>query len=558
MPKIEQFLNYSDVKACYELTPYNATKAIQIIEILKEYFKGFYIFLEKAKEQPNPGFTFRPIDLISELDLIAKNNYSYEYQFIYDVADLIGELKDGHTRLYSSVYNKYAFYQGLSLYSVIKKDGTQQIKVFNDVKDPSNIECQVIDIDDRPAIDVITEFAKNNIKKSRDLSVRFNYALASLSFVNGAFSIDGQLFTLRTQLPKKPNISYTLNCNDKISKITREWQVPINDKSIIVSQYKSPYINGNSVGKANLIFDAFIASFYILQDFGVVLISTESSEDYLKYLYLSDLTFGFELLATIGIKKIILDLSNNGGGDVFVAQYITKLLFPNIQTFPLDMKVNNIILPFIEETSKIKLKKVGDIFHYTTFIPINTNKSFNNVTDFIGNNTYTRGGIQVKLTSKAFLNQTAIYGGTLELSTPPKLPWTEKDIIILTNGICVSACALLTQRLAEINVPTISVGGFPNTRFSFATFSGGAAYNTDSIVTSLGQLKNLNSSLVSSLSIPSTLTLYFTIAEAYSIKNPNEILEFSFRPADYQLYYDERSARDPSYLWIQAAKYFEK
>ncbi|KAF0548418.1 peptidase s41 family protein [Gigaspora margarita] len=437
-------------------------------------------------------------------------------------------------------------------------DSILQIKVFNDVKDPSNIECQVINIDDRPAIDVITEYAKNNISKSRDLSIRFNYALASLSFGGyGDFSIYGQSFTLRTQLPKTPSISYTLNCNDKISKITREWQVPINDKSNIVWQYKSPYINGNSVGKANLIFDAFIARFYILQDFGVVLISTEVSADSLKYHYLSDLTFGFELLATIGIKKIILDLSNNGGGDVFIAQYIAKLLFPNIQTFPLDIKVNNISIPFIEETSKIK-QKVGDIFHYKTFISVNTNNSFNNVTDFIGNNTYNRSDIQLKFTSKAFLNQTAINGGILELSTPPKLPWTEKDIIILTNGICESSCALLTQRLAEINVPTISVGGFPNTQFSFATLSGGASYDTSSIVTSLGQLKNLNSSLISSLSIPSTLTLHFTLAEAYSIKNPSEVLEFSFRPADYQLYYDERSARDPSYLWIQAAKFFEK
>ncbi|CAG8704528.1 8629_t:CDS:2, partial [Gigaspora rosea] len=196
-------------------------------------------------------------------------------------------------------------------------------------------------IDDRPANDVITEFARNNINKSRDQG-------------NGDFSISGQSFTLQSQLP---SISYILNCNDKISKILCEWQVPINDKSNIVWQYNSPYINGNSVGKANLIFDAFIARFYILQDFGVVLISTESSDDALKYPYLSDLTSGFELLATI-----------------------------------------------------------------------------------------------------AFRNQTAIYGGTLELSTPAKLPWTEKDIIILTNRICESSCALLTQRLAEINVPIISDG----------------------------------------------------------------------------------------------------
>ncbi|CAG8672503.1 15832_t:CDS:2, partial [Dentiscutata heterogama] len=271
-------------------------------------------------------------------------------------------------------------------------------------------------------------------------------------------------------------ISYTLNCNNKISKITREWQVPINGKSNIIWQYKSPYISGTTVGKATLIFDAFIARFYILQDFGVVLISTESilnTDSALKYRFLSDIVVGFRLLADKGIEK---------------------LLFPNIQSFPLDMKVNNISMPFIEEVSKLK-SQVGSLFHYKTFI--STGKSFNSVMDFIGNNTYTRGGIQLKFTSKAFLNDTSIYGGTLELSTPPKLPWTEKDIIILTNGLCESSCSIITQRLAEINVPTISVGGFPNTQFSFASFSGGASFSTDSIAYYLGKLKNLDNSLIS-------------------------------------------------------------
>ncbi|CAG8803099.1 10566_t:CDS:2, partial [Gigaspora rosea] len=36
---------------------------------------------------------------------------------------------------------------------------------------------------------------------------------------------------------------------------------------------------------------------------------------------------GFKLFADKGIKKIILDLSNNDGGDVFIGHYINKLLF---------------------------------------------------------------------------------------------------------------------------------------------------------------------------------------------------------------------------------------
>ncbi|CAG8774610.1 15046_t:CDS:1, partial [Dentiscutata heterogama] len=57
-----------------------------------------------------------------------------------------------------------------------------------------------------------------------------------------------------------------------------------------------------------------------------------------------------------------------------------------------------------------------------------------------------------KYTSKAFHNDSTLYSGILKFPTPPKLPWTEKDIIILTNGLCQSSCAIITQRLAEINV----------------------------------------------------------------------------------------------------------
>ncbi|CAG8580353.1 25066_t:CDS:2, partial [Dentiscutata erythropus] len=544
----EEFLNYYDIKACYELAPYNKTKAIQVIETVKENLKGFYALLDQAKEEQDSGFALRPIDLISELDLVLKNNYSHEFQFIYAVADLIGELRDGHTKLHSYNYHKYGFHQGLSMYSVIRKDGTQQIKIFNDIKEPSNTDCQVIDIDDKPAIDVITEFARNHTNLARDLSSRFNSALASLAFRNGDFYIAGQLFTVRNQLPKYPSISYTLNCNGKISKITREWQVPINSV-----QYKSPYINGTSVGKSTLIFDAGIAGFYILQDFGVVLISTEKPLNSDVYRFLTNVTIGFKLLADKGIKRIILDLSNNEGGQIFVAHYINKLLFPNIQTFPLDYKVNNISIPFIKEMSKLK-KEIGNIFNYKTFISEKTNSPFDNVNDFIGNNVYIRGGDQVRYTSRAFFNDTALHSG---IPTPPKLPWTRKDIIILTNGLCRSSCALITQRMAEINASTIAVGGFPNTRFSFAQRAGGEATDTSYIKTLFKQLKNLDRSLVTKLSLPSDLKLSFTLAEAYSIKNP-EVMDFAFRPADYQLYYNEQNARDPSHLWIKAAKYFKK
>ncbi|RIB30409.1 hypothetical protein C2G38_2053803 [Gigaspora rosea] len=500
------------------------------------------------------------MDLLSELDLLLKKNYSYEYQFMYAVEDLIAEMRDGHTKFKTTNYSTLYFYQEFSMYSVIKPDGTQQIKVFDDSIDPSTIDCQVIYIDGKPAIDVITEYARNHVQDSRDLSVRFNYALASLSFGARDFRITGQTFTFRTRLPTDPSTSYTLNCSDRISNITKEWRIPTGASidtfyAPIISKYKSSYINETSVGNASLIFDAIISRFYVLQDFGIVLISTEDTQNFTSdqtIRFLDDIVVGFTLLANRGIKKIVLDLSNNTGGVVSIADFIIKLLFPSIAIFPEDIKVTDVTTAFIKESSNAN--NSYDLFNYRSFISTKTNASFNNLDEFIGNNTYIRGGTQVKYTTKAFRNETIEF---LNYPVPPKFPWTEENLVILTNGICGSSCALIVQRLAEVNVPTVSVGGFPNTRFSFASFTGGTVVQSSSVNSFLDAYPNLNN-FDSRLTLPEHFVLSFTVAEVYSVNNPDEVMDFSYRPADYQLYYDERSARDPSSLWIQAEKYIKK
>ncbi|CAG8778066.1 37859_t:CDS:2, partial [Gigaspora margarita] len=66
-----EYLNYTEVKACYESNPFNQTNA---------------------------------------------NEYAVE--------DLIAEMRDGHTAFSTTNYS-LVFYQEFSMYSVIKPDGTQ-------------------------------------------------------------------------------------------------------------------------------------------------------------------------------------------------------------------------------------------------------------------------------------------------------------------------------------------------------------------------------------------------------------------------------------------------
>ncbi|CAG8759949.1 4097_t:CDS:1, partial [Funneliformis caledonium] len=93
----------------------------------------------------------------------------------------------------------------------------------------------------------------------------------------------------------------------------------------------------------------------------------------------------------------------------------------------------------------------------------NTGKTFSTVEEFIGNNTYIRGGTPTSFTSKfvdknsqGFTLFTKLLAGHIN-----EYKWKSKDVVILTNGHCGSSCSLITHRMAEkFNVSTIAVGGY--------------------------------------------------------------------------------------------------
>ncbi|CAG8718502.1 17394_t:CDS:2, partial [Dentiscutata heterogama] len=205
--------SYTDVKDCYESFLFDK----DTIDTLTGLINGFYSFLDKAKEPPQPGFDFRPMDLIAELELLQNKYYASLYDFIVtiDVKHLFNDLKDAHTKFSSDCFAAFAFYTNMTFYSVVD-NGEQKIKVFNDTIDPSNIDCEVTHIDGQQAFKVISEFAKDSIYGSRDLGVRFNIALDH-PYVETSFAI-------RHEIPEKPDIIYTLKCdNTNLFDVKRNW-----------------------------------------------------------------------------------------------------------------------------------------------------------------------------------------------------------------------------------------------------------------------------------------------------------------------------------------------
>ncbi|KAF0523923.1 peptidase s41 family protein [Gigaspora margarita] len=356
--------SYADAKDCYESFPFDKDVASKTIDTLTGLIGGFYSFLDKAKEPPQPGFDFRSMDLMAELDLFRNKSYTTLYDFTIDIQHLINDLKDAHMDF--------------------------EIKVFADDIDRSNNDCEVTHIDGQQAFNVISDYAKNSVSMSRDPSVRFNIALDLTS--------EPVSFAIRTELPTKPDITYTLKCNN-----TNEFNVKRNltafTSSTILNKFndsksyfdnicnptkgsKQPASSSFRLRKIAKTFNAVngilakrdqnvtiirtvnkFVNFYKVQDFGVVQIFTEV----LSVDMLANVTQGFKDLANTGVKKIVLDLSDNLGGALIVILFFNLLLFPNTYpTFDFDIRISEQMKLAI--TEQFKLATLNNIFDMSVYV----------------------------------------------------------------------------------------------------------------------------------------------------------------------------------------------
>ncbi|KAF0442327.1 peptidase s41 family protein [Gigaspora margarita] len=223
--------SFSDVSSCYNSFKFDNNIRTATIDTIKKILNGFYVFNDQAKQPPESGFTFDPVDISKELDSIAKKQYNNDFEFTTDVINLIIKMKDAHTFYFPICYTRFTFTQQLALYAIVANDGSQQIKVFKDTLDSSNKNCVVDEIDGHPALDVIKQYARDTVFISKDLGVRFNMALASLALVNGNLQLHprSSQFNIRLVLPDKDSITYTLNCGSGTKTVVREWVAFINN-----------------------------------------------------------------------------------------------------------------------------------------------------------------------------------------------------------------------------------------------------------------------------------------------------------------------------------------
>ncbi|KAK9800137.1 hypothetical protein SCARD494_01930 [Seiridium cardinale] len=147
----------------------------------------------------------------------------------------------------------------------------------------------------------------------------------------------------------------------------------------------------------------------------------------------------------------------------------------------------------------------------------------------------------------------------LDLRTPSESatpPLKEEDILIVSDGICVSTCttfANLITNAGGVRALAFEVVHDKNRCRSGRIFQNAIAGGIDLLTPD--ELEHLNPSILQPLEqFPPTLSGNLNFCDAYQERNPDLPLQFEYPAADCRLFYTYKNIRNPATTWLAASQ----
>ncbi|KAJ3026051.1 UNVERIFIED_CONTAM: hypothetical protein HDU68_006290 [Siphonaria sp. JEL0065] len=265
-------------------------------------------------------------------------------------------------------------------------------------------------------------------------------------------------------------------------------------------EYEPSTVAGVEDGQLSLVYKGKDHAFFVLADgktgvwvrVGKMISHFSPPNDTETLRWASDMTHGLKALEDNGAKRLIIDVTNNGGGIIclgcaaayFIApwesktcyRYDVRLSEPMEQLFYKAFEVSQQNSTF--DASVFNMTEYG---HLKSFKQIKTPHELLNP-----GRLRKRGGVQGKYTNLFTLDHLCLE--TLNQATNPKLfpqlkqGWKVKDIALLSNGLCGSTCSNFARTLRDKHgIASYTYGGSRKGRFQPSAFEGGMVVEYDSL-----------------------------------------------------------------------------
>ncbi|KAL8825601.1 MAG: hypothetical protein Q9170_007732 [Blastenia crenularia] len=269
--------------------------------------------------------------------------------------------------------------------------------------------------------------------------------------------------------------------------------------------------------------------------------------------------------------RIIIDLQRNGGSGDLLAVDTFKQFFPSVDPFggsrlrahdTANVLGNTISNDFGSSNATTRDLFAGSAWAAGTFINAETGQNFSSWAELFGPHLYNDDYFtttQRDNLSSVVLDEAAggivVYGFGNRTATSPQ-PYDAKNIILLADGTCSSACANFVELMHhQAGVRTVVVGGLPEVGpMQIPSGSRGAeAYSSFALDDDISFAASINSTATSFLPQNRDIEFYITYAgfnlrDAVRKNNPTP-LQFQNSPADCRIFYTKETVYNFENLW---------
>ncbi|KAH8429119.1 uncharacterized protein LDX57_006789 [Aspergillus melleus] len=610
---------------CLLSLPFDPRRAAAFVTEVKKNLQ-WHSTIDTLKNPPS-GYLSPAVDLLGELDHLhqkaLKQEFSSQFEFDTALQRLLASANDGHL-VYSGCSQRIFQFTVPTQIASVSSDGLEipEIYDFSDVyllAEHSDLVSPIVSINGEKAESYLKNISHHQAYQDPD--ARYNKVFDSLTRypenmnMLGSWSADPAFLAGHVEFDVKwangtgkkvhvqsmPTAKYRFNYTDSRTLFQDYCIIPpdsfgqegdaeadLTTAAAWPALPASPFLPKAVMRDPYNLISGYFPEDPEWKDLAVLLVpsfaTSEKGNDE-PLAFANSATQFIQEAKKAGKKKLIIDLSNNGGGFIASGMDLFKLFFPDKDIYTAArLRAHEALNLYGKAMSKLPQgSELAGRFPFTipNLVTPNQTYTFQSWEEFYGPHKLAQSN-QTSLFSNLKLSASNWYsvirGYGIVKQNETSSPFAAEDILLLTDGLCTSTCTIFSELMKTVGgVKSITFGGRPQQGPMQAIGgSKGCAVGTARSLFQLREAANraalqaeadgkpvlshqeharLNASIPDRFSLKFN-TLAFNIQNAYREGDDEMPLQFLYEAADCRLFYTPDNLVLPATTWISAANAF--
>ncbi|KIK67323.1 hypothetical protein GYMLUDRAFT_69508 [Collybiopsis luxurians FD-317 M1] len=294
-----------------------------------------------------------------------------------------------------------------------------------------------------------------------------------------------------------------------------------------------------------------VAQFYMLADnvTGVLALGSFSAANFSAFQH--SLLDGLEKLRSLGATRLLVDVTNNGGGYICIAHWLHRIIIGSKSTtepqagLDTTTRAGPLAQLIVQKIVKDRMDPDTLLYYNPTQWTNASNVPFTLETDWLK----PLKNVTINGHEDLFSQRLGQECQPFDVEPPRKGLFKAEDVVILSNGRCASSCSLFSITMSKLEgVRTVVVGGQQDTPQQYCGVVGGQSTDFSTMDTEIKTTHLKNHSLAPP-DLLANIVQGITWRLGYGIDDPNEPEEWQDHPADINFPLTMETVNRPVAIW---------